>query len=267
MHERADSHTDYSSSLDEQTQRTYDEGSLRVLETVRRLEIKDVYVSRNIESGSFDTDFTNAVRRARQWLRGTAAEYALNNRKFGKGIDKLLEDDPLTDNAKRFHWKGMFAPAKEDEAEYGKTYLEFKLEWEKEKTEVFVSLVQENWQKMKPRRGWPWYAKAAAAVLVVGAGLWLAYENYIKPDIKREVRGSMPYIPTLDEMVARFKPEIRKELDRYNTNSQDNIEKAIDSFLRRKSKENPMIGMLFPQLKKKMKKEFGDEEKVADKGK
>jgi len=62
-------------------------------------------------------------------------------------------------------------------------------------------------------------------------------------------------------MIEKFRPEIQRELMNYNSQSSENIEKAIDSVLARYSKKNPLIGMLLPELKEKAAEDIREKDR------
>ncbi|VVB81820.1 Uncharacterised protein [uncultured archaeon] len=209
---------------------------------LRGLGITDVFDSSNSQSDMSSADFLMALRHAKDWIENKASLYARENRKL-RDLDGLLKNDPVTDFAKRFKWRGMY----DDKSEYHETYLKFIAKWQVEKMEKFVELVQEY---RKPRRSVlkPVAAVAAGLVALV-AGAFGSYHFYIKPDIKSEIQQSMPVMPdvdsALDSMIAKMRPElrkelevyrseIRKELELYNEQSEENVERAIDKVLKKR---------------------------------
>jgi len=214
-------------------------------EKLRALGITDVFDSSNSQSDKSNTDFLMALRHAKDWIENKASLYARENRKL-KDLGALLKYDPVTDFAKRFSWRGMY----DDKAENHEIYLKFIAEWQSEKMEKFVELVQEY---RKSKRSWKPVAVAAAGLVALVAGAFASYHFYIKPDIKNEIQQSMPVMPdidkVLDSVIAKLRPELRAELEiyrkdiekkieSYNDQSEKGIKRAIDDVLKERGLDN-----------------------------
>ncbi len=273
-------HSKAYSSIDEAAQKLFRENEsaeyFEIISAVKKLGIEGVYDSTEPgQSEKLSADFRMALSYAKSWIEKLALEHAV----LGKpSADAVFKEDPLTEMAARFKWKGMYKSSKYTEEEQ-KAYSEFAEKWNAEKARKFSELSEKYRQEIcKPKKsGIPGYiAKAASAIGAAALLAFAAYEYYLKPDIKKEVektkteireemKSAIPKIPNLDEMVEKFRPEIREELERYNTQSAENIEDAIVKTLSKYGKGSPFFEALFPELKKKLQEDIAKEQEKKEK--
>lgn len=132
------------------------------------------------------------------------------------------------------------------------------------------------------KRRWPLYVGGAALFLLGAvAAIVGAYELYLKPDIKKEtkvtvrseigdvkkeVKEMIPNVPTLDDMVDRLLPVVKKEFEMYENRSANNVEMAINRTLVKlgidmTSLKERLVQEMMKELKKEMEQKKEEEHK------
>lgn len=233
--------------------------------------------------------FLNTLVDTREWLEYKAINYAKKNQKFGK-LETLLRNDPLSKDAARYQWHGLFPP-EDKNAEEHYQYTAFSVVWQNEKITKFKELVETYWRqqqpqpKKSPEPAQPtrtkkilfYFGKRAVDLFLFGLVAvpvgYSVYHSYIKPDIKKDIKSSIPYIPTpndiVDTLSEKVYPDIEEIVQKNNNLSNERIDKIIDENIDRAidrfAEQIPWIKNSREQLRSKIKEKIDEKYKQQEK--
>jgi len=256
---------------------------------IKSLGITSVRDISNKKSDMPSARFLNTLVDTREWLEYKALHYAKKNQKFGK-LETLLRNDPLSKDAARYQWHGLFQPEDQDSEEHYQ-YVAFSVVWQDEKITKFKELVENYWkqQQSQPKESEEptqptrakkilfYLGKRAVDLFLFGLVAvpvgYSVYHGYIKPDIKTEIKDSIPYIPTpndiVDTLSEKVYPDIEEIIKKNNDLSNERIDKIIDENIDRAidrlAEKIPWIEDSKEQLRSKIKEKIDEKYKQQEK--